>query len=132
MVRCRTVLDRLARDVVPLVVWMGAIYVLSDQPDLPHAPDPWLDFMIKKAMHALGYTVLAWLWWRALRGLGVRRALLAAFVLTVAYAASDEWHQTFVPGRTGRAADVVVDGVGALVGIVVVAVRSRRPPLAPP
>jgi len=39
------------------------------------------------------------------------RALLS-FLLTIAYAFSDEWHQSFVPGRTSQLSDVIVDGIG--------------------
>ena len=102
---------------VLLGLWMAAIYAFSDRPDIPKAPGPWLDFVIKKLLHAAGYAVLAGLWWRALAGAGLRRPYLWAFVLTVAYAAADEWHQTFVRGRTGGARDVAVDAAGALVAL---------------
>jgi len=100
-----------------LALWMAVIYIASDQPDLPHAPGPWLDFVIKKLLHAAGYAVLAGLWWRALAGAGLRRPHAWAFILTVAYAAADEWHQTFVPGRGGRPRDVAVDAAGALLAL---------------
>ncbi|OGR96173.1 MAG: hypothetical protein A2902_00585 [Elusimicrobia bacterium RIFCSPLOWO2_01_FULL_64_13] len=44
------------------------------------------------------------------------RGFLAGFLFTVLYAASDEWHQTFVFGRSGSSADVFVDCVGSLAG----------------
>ena len=100
---------------VPPLVCMGLIFVLSAQPDLPHAPGPWLDTLLKKAGHAFVYGVLAWLYQRALRP-HIRTPLvlrIASASLAVAYALSDEYHQTFVPGRTGRLFDVLVDGVGA-------------------
>ena len=122
---------RVAGEWLPLVAWMATIYWLSDQPDLPHAPDAVVDFLVKKTMHAAGYGVLAVLWWRALCGVGVlvrvpaRHLSAWAIVLTAVYAAGDEWHQTFVPGRTGRASDVVIDLVGGLVGLGVVRVLAR-------
>ncbi len=66
----------------------------------------------------------------AAEGIGVRkvrqRTLLYAELWCILYAASDEWHQTFVPGRYGMWQDVVLDSIGALVGILIVyAVRSR-------
>ncbi len=42
---------------------------------------------------------------------------LYTFLLCVAYAASDEWHQSFVPGRAMRATDVLIDSCGAVIGI---------------
>jgi len=93
---------------------MGLIFVLSAQSHLPSAPGPWLDTLLKKAGHAFAYGVLAWLYQRALRP-HIRTPLvlrIASASLAVVYALSDEYHQTFVPGRTGRLFDVLVDGAG--------------------
>lgn len=101
----------------PPLAWMGLLFFLSAQPDLPHAPGPWLDTLIKKTGHAFVYGVLAWLYLRALRHRSLENdastALRIVSVgLAVAYALSDEYHQTFVPGRNGNLFDVAVDGVG--------------------
>jgi VanZ family protein len=94
---------------------MGLIFVLSAQPDLPQAPGPWLDTLLKKTGHAGAYGVLAWLYQRALRARvrGSTALRVVSVGLAVVYALSDEYHQTFVPGRNGRLSDVAVDGVGA-------------------
>jgi len=116
-----------ARDLAAPLAWMAAIYLLSDQPQLPAAPVGWLDWAIKKGLHAVGYAVLALLWRRALAGFGASRPGLAALAIAVAYAALDEWHQTFVPGRQGRLADVAIDAAGALVALCAPAfARARR------
>ena len=61
-----------------------------------------------------GYAVLFLLWWRALnKPLRFLPSLVLAWVLTVLYAVSDEYHQTFVPGRNGNALDVLIDASGA-------------------
>ena len=103
---------------LPPLACMGLIYFFSAQPDLPQAPGPWLDLVVKKAGHATAYGVLAWLYLRALcqhSGKDVRSTALrvASVGLAIAYALSDEYHQTFVPGRNGSLLDVAVDGVGA-------------------
>jgi VanZ family protein len=97
------------------LVWMGLIFVASAQPKLPHASSRWLDFMLKKGGHALAYGILAWLYLWALRGRfrDERVLRLVSIGLAVAYGLSDEYHQTFVPGRNGALFDVAVDGVGA-------------------
>jgi VanZ family protein len=108
---------------VPPVLWMGAIFTLSAQPALPHHPDTLLDLVLKKAAHVIEYGILAVLLRRALsRGRGAlsRSALVIAFLVSVLYAASDEYHQTFVPGRNGTPVDVGIDAVGALVALLVV------------
>lgn len=55
---------------VPPIAWMVAIYIVSDQPSIPSAPDALLDLLVKKSLHAGAYAVLTVLWWRALRQLG--------------------------------------------------------------
>jgi len=96
-------------------VWMGVIFYLSSQSTLPSAPEPWLDLLLKKGAHMVVYAILAFLWERALRsgGMSTSRARMVAFVLTVVYAGLDEYHQHFVPGRTSRLWDVLIDALGA-------------------
>jgi VanZ family protein len=104
----------------PPLAWMALIYLVSDRPDIPSAPAPFWDFVIKKTLHAMAYAILLGLWWRALKRdqRDPRRALLVALLITLVWAATDEWHQTFVPGRSGRARDVLIDGTGALFAAV--------------
>jgi VanZ family protein len=94
---------------------MGIIFLVSDQPALPSIPG-WWDSLVKKTMHALAYGVLALLILRALRGYwsDERAIRLASIGLAVAYAVSDEYHQTFVPGRDGNMIDVIVDAAGVV------------------
>ena len=105
---------------MPPVAWMALIFFLSAQPDLPSAPGPWLDTLLKKTGHALSYGVLSWLYWRALRQRFQATATLrvVSASLALAYALSDEYHQTLVPGRDGRLWDVVIDGSGAVVAML--------------
>jgi VanZ family protein len=61
--------------------------------------------------------------------------VIYALACTLIVAASDEWHQTFIPGRTGRVQDVFLDMAGActlqllfwLVMFVVGLSHSRSP-----
>lgn len=102
---------------LPLLLWMAAIYVLSDQPkaDIPSF-GVW-DWLVKKGSHFLAYGVLAGLAWRVF---GERkRPYLLAFLLTVLYAASDEYHQTFIPGRNGALVDVLIDSLGGLTALFI-------------
>ncbi|NUQ39643.1 MAG: VanZ family protein [Caldilineales bacterium] len=96
------------RYAVAALLWMALIFWFSSQPDLPQASLAWVDLIFKKLAHAAAYGLLWWLWQRA-TGVG-----WLAFALTLLYAISDEWHQTFVPGRSGWWVDVVVDVAGAL------------------
>lgn len=74
-----------------------------------------LHFLIRKGGHVTEYALLALLFWWALRPLAVERhrVLWWAFTLATLYAASDEFHQSFVPSRGASFHDVVIDGCGA-------------------
>ena len=114
---------------LPPVLWMGVIFILSAQPSLPHHPDILSDLILKKVGHMMEYGILAFLLWRALsRGRDAlsRLALVTALVVSVLYAASDEYHQTFVPGRKGTPLDVGFDAVGALVALLVVGSLGKK------
>jgi VanZ family protein len=109
----------------PPLVLMAVIYVLSAQPDLNSGLGP-VDFALRKVVHMAEYGLLWFLWLRALDG---DRPLLAA-AITIAYAGTDEWHQTFVEGRHGTPIDVVIDAAGVL--ITARLLRARRPLRARP
>ncbi len=118
---------------IPPLAWMGLIFALSAQPTLPSAPEPWLDVVIKKSGHALAYGLLAWLYLRALRGGGPAsdRLRLLSLALAVAYGVTDEYHQSFVPGRTPRLLDVLIDGLGATIALALERRRAQAPPPVP-
>jgi VanZ family protein len=106
---------KLVRRWISPLAWMGLIFFVSAQPSLPSVPGRW-DVLLKKGMHMLAYGILTGLYLRALRGPGrdTRRIRVVSIVLALAYALSDEYHQTFVLGRNGTLADVMIDGVGIL------------------
>ena len=96
----------------PVVLWAALIFVLSSIPMLSSGLEGW-DFWLRKAAHVVEFAILGALLWRALR-----RDLLS-IALGIAYAASDEFHQTFVRGREGSVRDLAVDAVGVVLGVVV-------------
>ena len=68
--------------------------------------------------------VLAILWLRVL--VRCRHAWLVAFLLTMLYAFSDEFHQTFVPGRYADPWDLFFDALGALLALALWLYWRRR------
>jgi VanZ family protein len=74
---------------------------------------------LRKTAHFLSYMILGILVMNVLKVLGVKggKRIVIALVLCVLYAISDEFHQLFVPGRGAQVKDVVIDTVGAIVGI---------------
>jgi VanZ family protein len=97
---------------LPVVAWAALIFVLSDQPDLTTGTGTW-DTILRKGAHVAEYAVLGGLLWRAL---GSTTPALAA---GIAYAVTDEIHQSFVPGRYASALDVAIDAVGVVAGVLV-------------
>lgn len=99
-------------------LWMAAIFVVSGTPSerIPRI-GAW-DLLLKKGGHMAAYALLAFLWVRPWQHrLPAARAGCLALVLTVLYAISDEYHQTFVPGRDGSVTDVLVDAAGACLAL---------------
>jgi len=91
-----------------------------------------VQFVVRKMAHVTEYAVLALLLWRARRKPlpGSPRPWRwsdAAVVLgvTVLFAASDEWHQSFVPSREGRVADALIDTGGAAAALSILWGRGR-------
>ena len=81
--------------------------------------------VVRKTAHVTEYAVLALLCWRARRKpmRGDTRPWRwpdagFAFALAVLFAASDEWHQSFVPSREGAVRDVFIDSAGAGLGLL--------------
>ena len=100
----------------PVAAWMALIFAVSSRP-LP----AYVAVLPDWGTHAAAFAVLSILACRALAGgLGLpvtgRDALLAV-VLSTVYGVSDEFHQSFVPGRDATAWDVLKDAVGALLGM---------------
>ena len=103
------VTSAVSRFAPPLAV-MALIFFLSAQtsadPELP----AW-EVVLRKLGHMTEYAVLWLLWWRALG----HRHVAAAVAITLGYAATDEFHQTFVTGRHGTPVDVLIDAAGVAV-----------------
>jgi VanZ family protein len=99
----------------PVVAYMALIFVLSAQPQPPLPPQ-----LSDKQGHSIGYLGLAVTVGRALAGGLIAGTSLptsaAAWAIASAYAATDEWHQSFVPGRSADVHDWYADATGALLG----------------
>jgi VanZ family protein len=112
---------------------MAVIFALSSISGLAVSDDVAVDRPLRVLAHLGTYALLAGLLLYALAGLRRPPAVhaVAAWALAVLYGISDEFHQSFVPGRTGRLDDVVTDAIGATVGVVVAWLFltwwSRRP-----
>jgi VanZ family protein len=116
---------RLAAYAPPLAL-MGLIYFLSAQPDLNSGLGV-VDEVGRKLVHMIEYGLLWWLWCRAFR-FRMRGAVIAASI-TLAFAATDEFHQTFVHGRNGSPTDWAIDAAGvAIAATAWTFARHRKAP----
>ncbi|MBI2516802.1 MAG: VanZ family protein [Opitutae bacterium] len=124
---------------LPVVLWMGVIFAVSTDlgsyqhtsrfigpllrwliPDISPEAVRQVQFLVRKAAHFTEYAILALLARRA-AGHSLRvaethrhvRAAGLALLIAAGYAATDEWHQSFVPSRTASPTDVLIDTTGA-------------------
>jgi VanZ family protein len=98
---------------------------------LPHASAETLEllhFLVRKCAHFTEYFILSLLILRGIRagakGMHLRWALLT-ILLVAGYASLDEFHQSFVPGRTAAVGDVLIDTSGGAVALIVASLFAR-------
>lgn len=111
---------------IPALAWMGVIFYFSTLPG-DKVPSKIPDFI----PHFIEYAVLGALVVLALsltyKTMPGTHLYGWALVICLVYAASDEFHQLFVPGRSADPKDWAVDSMGALAAILVgVYLRARR------
>jgi VanZ family protein len=103
----------------PAILVMAIIFAASATPgsDLPNIGA--FDVFFKKGGHMLGYALLAGAYFHALNnGRNItRRQFALALTLAILYAAADEFHQLFTPGRSSSKIDVLIDAIGSSVGL---------------
>lgn len=136
---------------LPVAIWMIAIFSASGDgasfqhssriiepflhwlfPKMPPETAMEIVFVCRKCAHLTEYAILALLVWRARRRLlwpdgGSWSWSTAGVALWVAvlYAATDEYHQTFIPSREGCLRDVFIDSSGAVAGLVLLWILGR-------
>jgi VanZ family protein len=136
---------------MPAVVWMALIFIGSTDvlsaehtsrflvpllrwfdPQISWATLTALQIAIRKLGHLTEYAILAALLWRGLRG-GTQWSwkmpcLLGVVLISCAiFAASDEFHQSFIASRTSSVHDIMIDICGAVIGLLIcIAVSGRK------
>src|ERR1700736_3636012 len=115
--------EHTSRFLVPFLRWID--------PQISLAALNAIQVGVRKVGHLTEYAILAMLLWRALRS-GTRWQMKMSILFLVAalacaiFAASDEFHQSFVPSRTASPTDVMIDIRGALIGLAICLVFARR------
>lgn len=111
-------------EIVAAVIWSGVIFWFSHIPDLSSGLKQ--DFVLRKIAHAAEYAILAFLYWRLIKRLITEKYAVAVSSATaLIYALSDEYHQSFVRGRSGNLRDVFIDGTGILIMLIILKKRAK-------
>ena len=80
------------------------------------------DGIVRKIAHFIAYAVLGFLMYFSLslvpfvHHTNIYKPIILSLPLSILFAATDEYHQTFVSGRAGRFSDILIDSCGALCG----------------
>jgi hypothetical protein len=109
----------------PALVMMALIFLASSTPasQLPYFGA--LDLLVKKGGHAIGYALLGSSYFFALpTRLSVPYRAVMALLMAVLFSLSDEFHQSFVEGRTSTLRDVLIDTGGAGLALFAAALYS--------
>ena len=113
--------EHTSRFILPFLLWFNA--------SMSYQTIAAIHLVIRKMGHVTEYAILAALLWRGLRGtfaaLSRHTISLWTFAIAAAFAASDEFHQSFVPSRTSTVHDVLIDCLGVLLAVALCFVFSR-------
>jgi len=111
---------------VLLLLYSALVFWLSSAPrEMPLPEFPYQD----KLMHLFGYALMALIaiqWLNDLGRFSLPSAAAGGVVYAILFGASDEWHQSFVPGRNQDLADWLADLFGALLGLALFFIIHRR------
>jgi VanZ family protein len=120
--------EHTSRFLTPLLRWLD--------PTISASAIATIHFTVRKLGHLTEYAVLAALLWRALRvsliGKGDAAVAAICFGIAALFAASDEFHQSFVTTRTASPHDVLIDCVGAAFAIALCWIAARSHALTEP
>ncbi|SEA76548.1 VanZ like family protein [Thalassobacillus cyri] len=88
-----------------------------------------VEFFIRKGAHITVFLILTLLFYYALTKtsqLSLNVRLAVAWLMTVMYAITDEWHQGLTPNRTPYIGDVILDATGAIIAVAILFLLSRK------
>ncbi len=116
---------------IPVLLLAIVIFYLSSRQSIQTSEFFWHDFVIKKTAHFIEYATFSIFIYRALKNtsnLSHANIIKFTLLLTILYAMSDEIHQTFVPSRTGKVRDVIIDAAGASTAIFLLTQKLQSAP----
>ena len=139
-------MSKKSKYIILTIIWMGFIFCMSNQPaniskelsqnienllkqtpiignllsDILNSPNS--QFIVRKSAHIILFCFLSILCFVVIYELkrNVKISTLVSFSITFIYACMDEIHQLFIPGRTGKINDVLIDSIGVIMGLIVI------------
>ena len=110
--------QKIAKYWLPPILWALVIFSFSSMQVTGTVDVYWKDFIVKKTAHLIEYGVLAILLYRAMVNSNVdkQKAFWLSILVAGLYGVSDEFHQSFTPGREPTTRDVLIDTLGATIG----------------
>ena len=121
-----------------LLGWLLLIFLLSNEPSSASSersgaivevvktlgsslPNDVLTFITRKLAHIIAYLILGFSMFLVVCAYtpNARKAILVSILFVCMYAITDEFHQTFVPGRSGEVRDVLIDTTAGAAGVLV-------------
>ncbi len=102
----------------PPLLWMGIIFFMSSQRRLTMTSNEAGDFVVFKSLHVVEYALLFFLIYRALfsvKFISDRFLVFCALPIAILYSMTDEFHQLFIPTRSGLPRDIIIDMIGMLI-----------------
>lgn len=120
--KVKRLLERVFYYWLPVVVWGGVIFLFSANPTTRASEIYWQDFIVKKTAHVVVYAILSTLFYRALKtgGIKAKKAGYYSIFFSLFYGLTDEFHQSFTPGRDPKIRDVIFDTIGGALGIYLI------------
>ena len=132
--------------IILTIIWMSFIFSMSNQPaniskelsknienllnrtpiignilsDILNSPNS--QFIVRKSAHFILFCLLSILCFIVIYEIkkSVKISTLVSFSITFIYACIDEIHQLFIPGRGSQIKDVLIDSIGAIIGLIVI------------
>ena len=128
---------------IPAIIWMIFIFIMSHTNgnessnqsnfivkivlEFININHETLSFMIRKIAHMSEYAILLlFIYYGLYKTITYKYQLLISLLITFIYACSDEFHQLFIPGRSGQFIDILIDTSGALIMLLIIYLWQKR------
>lgn len=112
--------------ILATLFWMSFIFYFSSIPNLKSQYEA--DFLYRKVAHILEYFILTFLLFKTFKSLNFydKKSIFAAIFFSIIYAATDEYHQTFIFGRDGKFYDILIDSFGSFLFYLFYFIKNKK------